>query len=183
MVGRRVLCAALLSVLAAGCVNGHTGVPHPVAGPLARQPFRPVAAAPRTAVRVPRPDYANPASVAAAFFTAWASVDAVHDTLAAFLARCARLVTPALRRQLTTNQPGAAQWELMHREHVISVVRVRAVTHPEGAPAATPTRVSLRVYAVRIVSTPAGRTTVSDGITLQLTRSGGRWLAARILFW
>lgn len=121
--------------------------------------------------------------MAAAFFTAWASVDAVHDSRNAFLARCAPLVTLALRRQLAINQPGAAEWGLMRREHVISIVRVRAVTHPEGAPAPTLTRVFLRVYAVRIVSIPAGRTTHSDGITLQLARSGGRWLVARILFW
>ena len=30
-------------------------------------------------VQVPHPDYADPASVASAFYIAWASVDAIHD--------------------------------------------------------------------------------------------------------
>ena len=31
--------------------------------------------------------------------------------------------------------------------------------------------------------TTAGRATVSDGVTVQLTRTGGRWLVSAVLFW
>jgi hypothetical protein len=41
----------------------------------------------------------------------------------------------------------------------------------------------LRVYATRVTTSAAGRTASSDGITLQLTRSGGRWLVSRLLFY
>jgi hypothetical protein len=43
-------------------------------------------------VRIPRPDYARPAPVAAAFYIAWASTDAVHDQPGTYLALCAPLV-------------------------------------------------------------------------------------------
>jgi hypothetical protein len=60
---------------------------------------------------------------------------------------------------------------------------VRAVTHPAGAPASTPDAVYLRVYATRVTTTSAGRQVASDGITIQLTRSGGRWLVSAVLFY
>jgi hypothetical protein len=41
----------------------------------------------------------------------------------------------------------------------------------------------LRVYATRVTTTTASHTISSDGITLQLTRSGGRWLVSRLLFY
>jgi hypothetical protein len=41
----------------------------------------------------------------------------------------------------------------------------------------------LRVYATRVTVTTAGRDTGSDGTTLQLTRTGGRWLVSAVLFW
>jgi hypothetical protein len=71
----------------------------------------------------------------------------------------------------------------MHRERLVSLVRVSAVTHPDGAPAPTPTTAYLRVYAERVTTTTAGRTTASDGVTLRLTRSGGRWLVSAVLFY
>ena len=134
-------------------------------------------------MRVPRPDYADPASVAAAFYTAWAGVDAVHDGPLSFAARCAPLATPALARQLAASQLPAAAWQAMRREQLVSLVRVRAVTRPDGAPAPTPAVVYLRVYASRVTVTTAGRATVSDGVTVQLTRTGGRWLVSAVLFW
>ena len=134
-------------------------------------------------MRVPRPDYADPASVAAAFYTAWAGVDAVYDGPLSFAARCAPLATPALARQLAASQLPAAAWQAMRREQLVSLVRVRAVTRPDGAPAPTPSVVYLRVYASRVTLTAAGRATVSDGVTLQLTRTGGRWLVSAVLFW
>ena len=136
-------------------------------------------------VRVPRPDYADPTSVAAAFYTAWASVDAVHDAPLSFAARCAPLATPSLARQLAASQLPAAAWQQMRREHLVSLVRVRtgAVTHPDGAPGPTGRVAYLRVYATRVTVTTAGRDTSSDGTTLQLTRTGGRWLVSAVLFW
>ena len=161
-----VLIGAVLTgaVLLAGRAAGHPGPRHALPRP---EPARlvPAAAAAGSLVRVPRPDYADPASVAAASCTAWAGVDAVHDGPLSFAARCAPLATPALARQL------------------VSLVRVRAVTRPDGAPAPTPSVVYLRVYASRVTVTTAGRATVSDGVTVQLTRTGGRWLVSAVLFW
>ena len=71
----------------------------------------------------------------------------------------------------------------MRRSRLISLVRVRAVTRPDGAPAPTPSVTYLRVYATRVTVTTGGRTTGSDGITLRLTRSGGRWLVSAVLFY
>ena len=134
-------------------------------------------------VRVPPPDYARPASVAAAFYVAWASTDAVHDQPGTYLALCAPLVTAALERQLAASQPAPAAWQAMHRARLVSLVRVQAVTHPDGAPAPTPSAVYLRVYATRVTTTSAGRQVASDGVTVQLTRSGGRWLVSAVLFY
>ena len=134
-------------------------------------------------VRVPRPDYADPGSVAAAFYIAWASVDSVHDVPLSFAARCAPLAAPSLARQLAASQLPAAAWQQMRREHLVSLVRVRAVTRPDGAPAPTGLVAYLRVYATRVTVTTAGRDISSDGTTLQLTRTGGRWLVSAVLFW
>ena len=71
----------------------------------------------------------------------------------------------------------------MRAEHLVSVIHVRAVTHPAGAPPPEPGQVYLRVYAQRVTTTSAGRTRTSDGITLQLIRHHGRWLVARLLFY
>ena len=169
------------AVLLAGCAAGHPGPRHALPRP---GPGRAVpAAAAGSLVRVPRPDYADPASVAAAFYTAWAGVDAVHDGPLSFAARCAPLATPALARQLAASQLPAAAWQAMRREQLVSLVQVRAVTRPDGAPAPTPSLVYLRVYASRVTVTTAGRATVSDGVTVQLTRTGGRWLVSAVLFW
>jgi hypothetical protein len=181
---RRLSGAWLAAVLAAGLVTGcEAGAASP----------RPAAAGERTApgiavpagslVRVPRPDYARPASVAGAFYIAWASTDAVHDQPGTYLALCAPLVTPALERQLAASQPAPAAWQAMHRARLVSLVRVQAVTRPDGAPAPTAAVVYLRVYATRVTTTWAGRQAASDGITVQLTRSGGRWLVSAVLFY
>lgn len=134
-------------------------------------------------VRVPRPDYARPGSVAASFFTAWASVDAVHEGPQAYLARCADLVTAALRRQFAASQPALAGWQALRAERLVSLVHVRAVTRPAGAPPPGAARIYLRVYAQQVTTTTAGRTITSDGITLQLTRRGRRWLVSRLLWY
>jgi hypothetical protein len=183
---RRAGCGALtVAVLLAGCAGGHRAP----AGTPPRQgqgPGRAVPAAAEAAgslVRVPRPDYADPASVAAAFYTAWASVDPVHDAPLSFAARCAPLATPALAAQLAASQLPAAAWQQMRREHLASLVSVDTVTRPDGAPATTGSVAYLRVYATRVTISTAGRDTSGDGTTLQLTRTGGRWLVSAVLFW
>jgi len=182
---RRAGCGALtVAVLLAGCAGGHRAP----AGTPNRQgpgPGRavPAAAAAGSLVRVPRPDYTDPASVAAAFYTAWASVDPVHDQPLSFAARCAPLATASLGRQLAANQLPAAAWQQMRREHLVSLVHVDAVTRPDGAPAPTVHVAYLRVYATRVTVTTASRDTSSDGTTLQLTRTGRRWLVSAVLFW
>jgi hypothetical protein len=153
---RAAACAALAAVmLAAGCSGGHAAAR--VVPGTAAQGASPAG----SLVRVPRPDYASPASVAAAFYTAWGSVDA----------------------QLAAGQPATAAWQAMRRERLVSLVRVTAVTRPDGAPAPTPAAAYLRVYATRVTTTTSGRTTASDGVTLRLSRSGGRWLVSAVLFY
>ncbi len=181
---RRWPVAWLAAVLAAGLVTGcAVGAvpPHPAA--TAGRPAPGIAVPPGSLVRVPRPDYARPASVAAAFYVAWASTDAVHDQPGTYLARCAPLVTAALERQLAASQPAPAAWQAMRRARLVSLVRVRSVTHPAGAPAPAPDVVYLRIYATRMTTTSAGRQAASDGITVQLTRSGGQWLVSAVLFY
>jgi hypothetical protein len=175
---RRAGGGALIGVvLLAGCGAGHPGPVRAMPRPgQARLPAG-------SLVRVPRPDYADPGSVAAAFYVAWASVDSVHDAPLSFAARCAPLATPSLARQLAASQLPAAAWQQMRREHLVSLVQVRAVTHPDGAPGPTGQMVYLRVYAIRVTVTTAGRDISSDGTTLQLTRTGGRWLVSAVLFW
>jgi hypothetical protein len=143
----------------------------------------PAPASPGSLVRVPRPDYADPASVASAFYIAWASVDTIHDGPDAYAARCALLATPALERQLAASQPATAAWQEMRRSRLVSLVQVRTVTRPDGAPAPTSSVTYLSVYATRVTVTTAGRTAGSDGITLRLARSGSRWLVSAILFY
>jgi hypothetical protein len=71
----------------------------------------------------------------------------------------------------------------MRRARLVSLVRVRAVTRPASAPAPTRDVVYLRVYATRVTTTSAGRQVASDGVTVELTRSGGRWLVSAVLFY
>ena len=170
----------LAAALAAGCAGAR-----PAARPAAARPAAPAtgSVSPAPLVKVPRPDYADPASVASAFYTAWAGVDAVHDRPDAFAARCAPLATPALERELGASQPATAAWQEMRASRMVSLVQVRAVTRPDGAPAATASAAYLSVYATRVTVTTAGRTTGSDGITLRLTRSGTRRLVSAVLFY
>ena len=176
------LAAGLATGLATGCAAGAAS-PRPAAAGGRPAPGPGIAVPAGSLVRVPRPDYSSPASVAAAFFVAWASTDAVHDQPGTYLALCAPLVTAALERQLAASQPAPAAWQAMHRARLVSLVRVQAVTHPDGAPAPTPSAVYLRVYATRVTTTWAGRQVASDGVTVQLTRSGGRWLVSAVLFY
>jgi len=168
--------ALAAAVLAAGCAGGHPAAP-------GRAPAPAVSAPPASLVRVPRPDYASPESVAAAFYTAWASVDTVHDTPGSFAARCAPLSVPALERQLAASQPPTAAWQQMRATRTVSLVQVRAVTRPDGAPAPTASTAYLRVYATRLTVTASGRTTASDGITLRLALTERRWLVSAVLFY
>jgi len=176
------LAAVLAAGLATGCAAGAAS-PRPAAAGGRPAPGPGIAVPAASLVRVPRPDYSSPASVAAAFYVAWASTDAVHDQPGTYLALCAPLVTAALERQLAASQPAPAAWQAMHRARLVSLVRVQAVTHPDGAPAPTPSAVYLRVYATRVTTTWAGRQVASDGVTVQLTRSGGRWLVSAVLFY
>ena len=170
----------MAAVLVTGCAGGAAS-PHPaVAG---GRPAPGIAAPADSLVGVPRPDYARPAPVAAAFYIAWASTDAVHDQPGRYLALCAPLVTAALERELAASQPAPAAWQAMRRARLVSLVRVQAVTHPAGAPAPAPSAVFLRVYATRVTTTSAGRQVASDGVTVELTRSGGRWLVSAVLFY
>ena len=181
---RRLPGAWLAVVLAAGLATGcAAGAASPRPAAAGERPGPGIAVPAGSLVRVPRPDYARPASVAAAFYVAWASTDAVHDQPAAYLALCAPLVTPALERLLAADQPAPAAWQAMQRARLVSLVQVQAVTHPAGAPAPTPAVVYLRVYATRVTTTSAGRQAASDGVTVELTRSGGRWLVSAILFY
>ena len=175
---RAARCGVLITaVLAAGCAGGH-----PAARPAAPGRTAPASAPSASLVRVPHPDYASPASVASAFYIAWASVDAIHDRPDAYAARCAPLATASLERELAASQPATAAWQEMRRRRLVSLVQVRAVTRPDGAPT-TASAAYLSVYAARVSVTTAGRTTGSDGITLRLTRSGGRWLVSAVLFY
>jgi hypothetical protein len=176
---------ALLALLS-GCANG-MAAPAAPAAPVSSGAHSPTAASsPRPAwslVRVQRPDYARPGSVAASFFTAWASVDAIHDGPDAYLARCTRLVTPALEHQLAASEPAPAGWQAIRAEGLVSLVHVRAITRPAGAPAPGSARIYLRVYAQQVTTTSTGRTVTTDGIAVQLTRHRRRWLVSRLLFY
>jgi hypothetical protein len=176
---RAARCGVLIAaVLVAGCAGRH-----PAARPAAPGRAAPASAPPASLVRVPHPGYADPASVASAFYIAWASVDAIHDGPDAYAARCAPLATASLEQELAASQPATAAWQEMRRSRLVSRVQVRAVARLDGAPAPTASAAYLSVYAARITVTTAGRTTGSDGITLRLTRSGGRWLVSAVLFY
>ena len=180
---RRARWAGVLAaVLVAGCAGGHAAPRHAAA---VRSPALSGSAVAQAGslVRVPRPDYSSPASVAAAFYVAWGSTDAIHDGPDAYAARCAPLVTAGLERQLASGQPATAAWQALRRDQTVSLVRVRAVIRPAGAPAPTSQVVYLRVYATRVTASTTGRTVSSDGITLRLARSGGRWLVSAVLFY
>ncbi len=174
------LAAVVAVVLVTGCAAGAVSPRPAVAG---ERPAPGIAVPAGSLAGVPHPDYARPASVAAAFYVAWASTDAVHDQPGRYLALCAPVVTAALERQLAVSQPAPAAWQAMRRARLVSLVRVRAVTHPDGAPAPTASVVYLRVYATRVTTTSAGRQVASDGVTVELTRSGGRWLVSAVLFY
>ena len=166
--------AALAIVSSAGCVSAQSVAPvHSPAPP---------ASASSSLVRVPAPDYASPASVAAAFYVAWASVDTIHEGPGAMAARCAPLVTPPAREELTASQPATAAWAALRLHRTVVLIHVQAVTTPDGSPAPTSSRAYLRVYAERITVTTAGRTAAPDGVTVELSKVSRRWLAARILF-
>jgi hypothetical protein len=166
--------AALVIVSSAGCVSAQT------VGPV-HSPARPASAS-SSLVRVPAPDYASPASVAAAFYVAWASVDTIHEGPGATAARCAPLVTPQLERELIASQPATAAWAALRLYRTVVLIRVLAVTTPDGSPAPTSSRAYLRVYVERITVTTAGRTAAPDGVTVELSKVSRRWLVARILF-
>jgi hypothetical protein len=181
---RRRRAAWLAAVLAVGPVTGceaGAASPHPAAA--GGRPASGIAVPAGSQIRVPRPDYGRPASVAAAFYVAWASTDAVHDQPGTYLALCAPLVTAALEHRLAASQPAPAAWQVLRRARLVSLVRVQAVTHPAGALEPAPSVVYLRVYATRVTTTSAGRQVASDGITVQLTRSGSRWLVSAVLFY
>jgi hypothetical protein len=179
---RRVAwCGVLIAAMhAAGCAGGH-----PAARPAAsgRTAPAPASAPSASLVRVSRPDYADPASVASAFYIAWGGVDAIHDGPDAYAARCAPLATASLERELAASQPATATWQEMRYSRLVSLVQVHAVTRPDGAPVPSASVAYLSVYATRVTVTTAGRTTGGDGITLRLTRSGRRWLVSAVLFY
>ncbi len=98
-------------------------------------------------------------------------------------AHWAPLATASLEQELAGSRPATAAWQEIRRIRLVSLVQVRAVTRPDGAPTATSSVAYLSVNATRGGTvTTAGRTTDSDGITLRLTRSGGRWLVSAALF-
>jgi hypothetical protein len=142
----------------------------------------PAVSASGSLAQTPAADYASPASVAATFYVAWASVDTVHDGPGAMAARCAPLVTPQLERQLRASQPATATWAAMRLHRTVVLVHVLAVTTPDGSPAPTSSRAYLRVYAERITMTTAMQTAAPDGVTVELSKVSRRWLVARILF-
>jgi hypothetical protein len=172
----------LAAVLIAGCAGAHPATRHATD---VRPPARiaPATSQSGSVVRVPRPDYSAPASVAAAFYVSWGSTDAIHDGPDAYAARCAPLATASLERQLASGQPATAAWKDLHRDQTVSLVQVRAVIRPAGAPIPTSQGVYLRVYATRVTTSTAGRTVSTDGITLRLTRSDSSWLVSAVLFY
>lgn len=174
--------AVLALALAGGCAQGPIPPDQP-ATPPGPDPAGSAAGSGPSQVRVPRADYSNPASVAAAFYVAWASYDAAHDPPDAYLTRCADLVTPALRDELARNQPASAAWRTKQRIREVSLVRVQAIVRPYGAPAPTPERVYYRIYAERTTTSSVTRTVTSDGISLQLVRLRDRWLVNQVLFY
>lgn len=135
----------------------------------------------RPAARI-SPAAEAPRSVAADFFRAWGSYDAVHDRTGAFVARCRPLVTARLARELVDERPASADWAAKRERREVSVVRVSALRQPDGAPRPSSRRVYLRVYGDRITTSRVGRAVAPTGITLVVVHRGGRWLVDRVLF-
>jgi hypothetical protein len=77
-------------------------------------------------------------------------------------------------------RPGTAA-HTRRQARLVSLVRVQAVTHPAGTPAPAPEVAYLRVHATQVTTTSAGRQVASDGVPVQLTRSGGRRPAGAVL--
>jgi hypothetical protein len=86
-------------------------------------------------------------------------------------------------QQLDDSQPATAAWQELRSDRAVSLVQVHAVRHAAGARAAAPQAACPRVGAARIATSAAGRSAVSDGVTLVLARSGRRWLASAVLSW
>ena len=138
---------------------------------------------PAPAGTTPRHGPGRAAPAAAAFSTAWAGAGAVHDGPPSFAARCAPLATASATRQLAASQPPAAARPAMRGKHLASLVQVRAVTCPDAGPAPARPVMYLRAGATRVTVTTAGRDTARGGDTIQLTRTGARWLASAVLSW
>lgn len=184
-VRRRARQAGVLAaVLAAGCAGGHAA-PRPAAAGRPRVPVLSGAAVTQAGslCRVPRPDYSSPASATAAFYVARGSTGAIHDGPDACAARCAPLAATPPERQLASGQPATAAWQELRHDRTVSIVRVRAVFRPAGAPAPASQATCLRGCATRITASTAGRSAGSDGVTLQPARCGGHWPVTAVLFW
>jgi hypothetical protein len=171
------------ATLLGGCTGSPAGMPSVKAGNAKPSQVAGSKRVGQIAIRIPRPDYASPASVAASFFVAWATVDSVHDGPDTELVRCASLVTPDLESQLSTYEVSPYEWQIMREDHLVSTVHVQAVTHPVGAPAPTRTRVYLSIYAERVTVSTSGRTVTSAGISVEMIRDRKRWLVASILYY
>jgi hypothetical protein len=171
------------ATLVGGCATS-VGSPASVRPEVANPSQAPLAGRPaQIKIRVPRPDYANPASVAASFFVAWASVDSINDGPDSTFVRCAGFVTSALLSQLRTYEVAPAEWQTMRENRLVSTIHVVGVTHPLGAPAPTRTRVYLSINAERVTVTTFGRTESSAGTSVELVRVGRRWLVAQLLYY
>ena len=77
-------------------------------------------------------------------------------------------------------RPGTAA-HTRRQARLVSLVRVQAVTRPADTPGPAPDVVSLRVRATRVTTAPACRQVASDGVAVQLTRSGSRRLSGAVL--
>lgn len=124
----------------------------------------------------------RPQAVAAAFFRAWGSYDAIHDGPDTFVARCRPLMTARLARKLAGDQPPSAAWAGKQRRREVSTIRVASLRQPDGAPEPSPRRVYFRVYGDRITTNVDGRHVTPTGVTLVLVHRDRRWLVDRVLF-
>lgn len=162
------LAAGVVVGLVAGC-----GEPRSAAAPVRT---------PSPSRAMPAVGFGRPQAVAAAFFRAWGSYDAIHDGPDAFVARCRPLVTARLARELADDQPASADWADKQRRREVSTIRVASLRQPDGAPNRSPRRVYFRVYADRITTNVDGRHVTPTGVTLVLVHRGRRWLVDRVLF-
>lgn len=124
--------------------------------------------------RVLWPDHSDPASVAEAFCIVGGSVDSLYRGPYICVARCASPATASLDQRRM-----AAAWPVAGRGFLAGLVRVRAVSRRDGALAPGTAATCLRMYSQRVHV--AGRATSSDGVAVQLTRSGGHWLVGRLV--